>query len=337
MVIYNPEARIIFPRYGIQIPSLDSRKTNTVKALKEDPVLGVRQPEWFIQDFPFCIEREDLERVHTPAYLERLFGDEQEKTLIEAYELLDEAGRYNRYDPEDAEAPLSGILKDVMTIISGSYASIPLALKTGFAYFLGGGMHHGHPDFGHGFCLLNDIAVALLKAKSEGLFKTAWIVDVDAHRGDGTAEVMASQEDITTLSIHMAKGWPLDSPEYRADGTMNPSWIPGDVDIPVESGEEALYTRKLLSALDKLEQKGRPDLIFVVAGVDPYEKDELPSTSLLNLTKEQMLERDQSLYRWISERDIPSAWVAAGGYGASSWEIHTQFLKWVLRKRLAEQ
>jgi len=334
MLIYDPEARIIFPRYGIQIPSLDSRKTNTVKALKEDSELSRCRNEWLIQSFPRCIEREDLERVHTEAYLNRLFGEEQEKTLIEAYELLDETGNYNRYDPESAEAPLSGILQDVMTIISGSYAAVPMALKTGFTYFLGGGMHHGHPDFGHGFCLLNDIAVALLKARSEGLFNTAWVVDVDAHRGDGTAEIMRDHSAITTLSIHMAKGWPLDSPEYRTDGTLNPSWIPGDVDIPVEEGEEGLYTGKLIKALDQLEQKGRPDLIFVVAGVDPYEKDELPSTSSLRMTKEQMLERDQSLYNWMSERDIPSAWVAAGGYGASSWEIHTQFLKWVLKKRL---
>jgi len=334
MLIYNPDAKVVFPRYGIQIPSLDSRKTNTVKALKEDSLLGPRQSEWLIQSFPFCIEQEDLERVHTKAYLNRLFGEEQEKTLMDAYELVNESGEYNRYDPDSAEAPLSGILKDVMTIISGSYAAIPLALKTGFTYFLGGGMHHGHPDFGHGFCLLNDIAVALLKAKSEGQFKTAWIVDMDAHRGDGTAEIMRTQSDITALSIHMAKGWPLDSPEYQEDGTLNPSWIPGDVDIPIESGEEGLYTKKLISALDTLEQKGRPDLIFVVAGVDPYEKDELPSSSPIKMTKEQMLERDQSVYDWITERDIPSAWVAAGGYGASSWEIHTQFLKWVIKKRL---
>jgi acetoin utilization deacetylase AcuC-like enzyme len=334
MLIYNPDAKITFPKYGIQIPSLDSRKTNTIKALLEDPILGSRSKEWCIRDIPSVINREDLERAHNRGYLDRLFGEEQTQTLIKAYELLDEQGNFNRYDPEDASAELGGIIEDVMTIISGTYAAISKALETGFCYFLGGGMHHGHPDFGHGFCLLNDIAVALLRAHSEGLFKTAWIVDMDAHRGDGTAEIMASHDDITTLSIHMAKGWPLDSPKMMEDGSLNPSWFPGDVDIPIEAGEEGEYIPRLMKALDELEHKGRPDFVLVVGGVDPYEKDELPSTNLISMTKEQMLERDQTLYHYLEDRQIPSAWVAAGGYGASSWEIHTQFLKWVLRRRL---
>ncbi|MBF9015896.1 MULTISPECIES: histone deacetylase [unclassified Oceanispirochaeta] len=334
MLIYNPDAKISFVKYGILIPSLDSRKTNTIKALQEDPELGPRQDEWLISDFPRTLGKEDLQRAHSPEYTARLYGDDLESVLLESYELVDEEGRYNRYEPDSAEAPLGGIIDDVMNIVSGSYAVIPEALKSGFAYFLGGGMHHAHPDFGHGFCLVNDISIALLKAKEEGLFKTAWIIDIDAHRGDGTAEIMADHPDIQSLSIHMAAGWPLDSPEYREDGSLNPSWFPGDVDIPIVSGEEAEYTDRLLDEMCKMEEKGRPDFVFVVAGVDPYEKDELPSTSTLQMTKEQMLDRDQRLYCFLEERSIPSAWLSAGGYGASSWEIHTQFLKWVLKKRL---
>ncbi|MDC7233131.1 MAG: histone deacetylase [Spirochaetales bacterium] len=335
MLIYNPDAKISFQRYGIQIPSLDSRKTNTMKALREDPELGPREGEWLISDFPRILGREDLERAHTSEYTGSLYGEGLEAALLAAYELVDEKGNYNRYEPENAEKLLAGIVEDVMNIVSGSYAVIPEALKSGFAYFLGGGMHHAHPGFGHGFCLVNDICIALLRAREEGLFHKAWIVDIDAHRGDGTAEIMADHDDITALSIHMAKGWPLDSPQYREDGSLNPSWFPGDRDILIESGEEALYTDRLMDALKEMEKEGTPDLVFVVGGVDPYEKDELPSTSVLNMTKEQMLERDQRLYSFLEERSIPSAWVAAGGYGASSWEIHTQFLKWVLKKRLS--
>lgn len=334
MLIYNPDAKISFIKYGILIPSLDSRKTNTIKALKEDPVLGPRQKEWLLPDFPRTLGREDLQRAHTAQYTETLYGSAIEEALLAAYELLDEQGHYNRYEPENAEAPLGNIVGDVMNIVSGTYAVIPEALKRGFAYFLGGGMHHAHPDFGHGFCLVNDICIALLKAKEEGLFKRAWIIDIDAHRGDGTAEIMADHPEIQTLSIHMAAGWPLDSPQYKNDGSLNPSWFPGDVDLPVASGEEAQYTDRLLDAMKKMEEKGKPDFVMVVAGVDPYEKDELPSTASLKMTKEQMLDRDQRLYRFLEERQIPSAWLAAGGYGESSWEIHTQFLKWVLKKRL---
>ncbi len=334
MLIYNPEAVISFLKYGILIPSLDTRKSNTYRALMDDPDLGSESHRWLVSDFSRIVDENDIRRAHRADYADRLFGDGLEKALMEAYELIDEKGNYNRYEPENAEAPLLDIMKDVMNVVSGSYANIQGALKDGFSYFLGGGMHHAHPGFGHGFCLVNDICISLLKAKAEGLFNKAWIIDIDAHRGDGTAEIMADHPDITSLSIHMASGWPLDSPEYREDGSLNPSWFPGDVDIPVASGEEGEYTPRLMAAMAELEKTGHPDLVFVVAGVDPYEKDELPSTAVLNLTKEQMLERDQAVYTFLEERGLPSAWVAAGGYGASSWEIHAQFLNWVLKRRL---
>lgn len=161
-----------------------------------------------------------------------------------------------------------------------------------------------------------------------------WIIDTDAHRGDGTAEIFGAIGDVKTLSIHMAKGWPLEGESHLPDGRLNPAWYPGDIDIPVQSGEEEEYLPRLMRGLEELARDGAPDLAFVVAGVDPYEKDELPSSALLELTREQMLSRDQGVYNFLAERNIPSAWVAAGGYGSSSWEIHAAFLEWVLLERL---
>ncbi len=90
-----------------------------------------------------------------------------------------------------------------------------------------------------------------------------------------------------------------------------------------------------MEALEWMAGKGTPDLAFVVGGVDPYEKDELPSTDPINLTKDQMFQRDREVYGFLKDRGIPQAWVAAGGYGKSSWEIHTRFLEWALMKELA--
>ena len=334
MVLYNPEALISFSRYGIGIPSLDSRKSNTIKALLENPLLGGLAGEWYRSEIPSLISREDLERAHTPEYINGLYGSQLEEKLMQAYELIDDQGQYHRYRPDTAETPLSGLLEDVLRIISGSYLNIKQALTEGFSYYLGGGMHHAHPGFGHGFCLLNDICIALLKAQSEGLFQTAWVVDVDAHRGDGTAEILSDQDSITSLSIHMAEGWPLDTPEFNEEGIRNPGWFPGDVDIPVSPGEEDSYVPRLIGALKDLAEKGLPDLVFVVGGVDPYEKDELASSAPIRMTKAQMLERDSALYDFFDSRKVPQAWVAAGGYGAFSWEIHTQFLQQTLLKRL---
>lgn len=333
MVLFNPKARINFPSYGIEIPSLPTRDIKAAEALLAHPALGPREKEWLIREVPARITRDDLARAHSQAYLDDIYGGNLEKMLLAAYELLDDDGNYNRYDPASASKPLKNILEDVSQIIAGTYYTIEVALEAGFCYYLGGGMHHAHPGFGHGFCLLNDIATAVLKAKAEGLIKSAWIIDVDAHRGDGTAEIMADEPDITTLSIHMASGWPLDSPEYRPDGSLNPAWIPGDVDIPIESGKEGEYVPRLMEALEDLEAKqGLPDLFFVVGGVDPYEKDELPSTDPINLTAKQMLERDQDLFTFFRERGKPSAWVAAGGYGRWSWEVHSNFLAWALQE-----
>ena len=268
--------------------------------------------------------------------MDGLYSERLEHLLLTAYELIGEDGRYHRYNPKNAQAPLTGLLADVLHVIAGTYRCIETAMKEDFCYAMGGGMHHAHPAFGHGFCVLNDISVALLKAQAEGLFKTAWIIDVDAHRGDGTAEIMAGRLDITTLSIHMASGWPLDVSEFDNKGRRNPGWFPGDVDIAIESGEEAEYTPRLMKAMEELEkERGLPDLVFVVAGVDPFEGDELASTDPINLTADQMLERDKSIYRFIQERKIPSAWVSAGGYGRHSWEIHYRFLEWVLLDRLS--
>jgi acetoin utilization deacetylase AcuC-like enzyme len=334
MILFNPQARINFPQYGISIPSLPTRAQKTVDALLAKKSFKDTQKKWLLSEIPYEIEKSDLMRAHNKDYVDALYDKRLEEKLLAAYELLDDQGNFNRYDPDSAQKPLVEIIKDITRIIDGTYQSIRIALKEDFCYNLGGGMHHAHPGFGHGFCLLNDISTALLKAQSEGLFSSAWIIDVDAHRGDGTAEIMAGHSDITALSIHMASGWPLDSPQVREDGSLNPAWFPGDVDIPVEAGEENEYIPRLMKALENLEaEKGLPDLFFVVGGVDPYEKDELPSTDPINLTRDQMLKRDQSLYQYFQKKGRPSAWVAAGGYGRYSWEIHADFLSWVLKER----
>lgn len=78
----------------------------------------------------------------------------------------------------------------------------------------------------------------------------------------------------------------------------------------------------------------KPDLAIVVCGSDPYEDDELPSTAGLKLSLEQLLQRDQLVYTFLKERDIPKAYVMAGGYGKNSWRVYTQFLQWALPDHL---
>jgi hypothetical protein len=103
MVLYHAQAKIVFEKYGIQIPSLDSRKSNTINSLLEDRDLGPRVKDWYISDFPRTIGREDLERAHHPAYVESLYSSNPEKVLFQAYELVDEQGNFHRYNPSSAK------------------------------------------------------------------------------------------------------------------------------------------------------------------------------------------------------------------------------------------
>jgi acetoin utilization deacetylase AcuC-like enzyme len=321
--------------FGIQIPVMDSRASETYARLTAHPALGPRSAEWHIKDIHEPVLREDLIRAHSPDYVQRLFSSALEAEIVRTYELVDADGKYHRYDPATAVRPLAAMLDRVLVRVGGTTQTCRTALQTGFCYYFGGGAHHAQKDHGKGFCLVNDLVIALRKLQAEGLIRSAWVVDVDAHKGDGTAAITHGDASIATLSIHMASGWPLDEPEVDPSGRPNPSFIPSTIDIGIEAGEDDQYVPRLRDGLERLP--GRPDLALVVSGADPYELDELPSTAKLRLTLAQLMQRDRLVYDFLSSRRIPAAYVMAGGYGRNTWRVYTQFLEWVLPQRLAQQ
>jgi acetoin utilization deacetylase AcuC-like enzyme len=275
-----------------------------------------------------------LERVHSSDYVERLFSAGLEAEIIRTYELLDDDGNFHRFNPASAHLPLTALFERILARVAGTVHAAWIALECGFCFYFGGGMHHAQKDGGAGFCLVNDLIIALRRLQHEKRIRTAWVIDVDAHKGDGTAAIASGDESIATLSIHMARGWPLDQPERDREGRLNPSFVPSTIDIPIESGEEDLYNPRLHVGLERLAATGRPDLALVVCGADPYELDELPSAAGLRLTLEQLLERDQMVYAFLKSLAIPGAWVMGGGYGHSTWKVYAQFIEWALRDRL---
>ena len=150
------------------------------------------------------------------------------------------------------------------------------------------------------------------------------------------AALTAEDDSITTLSIHMAHGWPLDQPEIDQKGRPNPSFTPSDIDVAIGAEENKHYNKRLKTALERLSALSSPDLAIVLAGSDPYEADELPSTSGLALSLEDLLERDRMVYSFLSAAKIPSAYLMAGGYGENSWRVYAQFLEWVLLSRMTD-
>jgi acetoin utilization deacetylase AcuC-like enzyme len=332
------------------------------------------------------ITRPDLERIHGADFIASLFGDEStapngsagdacesagvvresagvpagqaagrsglEKALLHAYELIDSRGRPRRYEPERAVKPLTALFRAILAQVGGTYLACRLALArgAGFCYYLGGGMHHARYDGGSGFCLVNDIAIAVRKIQAEGRAGLVWILDLDAHKGDGTAELVrfarnrgelavpgrpgvhGAAAGVLTLSVHMARGWPLDEESLAQAEKGRAPLVPSDIDIGIDRGEEARYLPRLTEGIAELEAisgNEKPDLVLVVDGADPYEHDELPSSAPLKLSLEQCLERDHFVYRYVIDRNIPSAWIQAGGYGERAWEPCAHFLRGV--------
>ncbi len=333
MILYDRSIPASLTEFGIQIPIRDSRAINTFQALLKDPRLQALQKDWHQNRITETLSREDLLRVHSADYVERLYSEKLEQEIISTYELIDAKGNYHRYTPETATRPLTDLFERLLLKAAGTVQAARLALQHGFSFSFTGGAHHAQHDFGNGFCVINDIIIAARKLQFEKTVNTVWVIDVDAHKGDGTAALTADDDSIRTLSVHMASGWPLDVPAVLADGSSHPSFIPSDIDIPIESGEEPYYLERLRNGLNTLEKEDAADLAIVVCGADPYEKDELPSTAPLQLSLEQMFKRDQLLYNWFTEHNIPAAFLMAGGYGDEVWRVYAQFLLWVLRHR----
>ncbi len=335
MILYDNSQNFSLSDYGIEIPVYDTRASKTFEALASHTRLTRRMGTLHIDAIDEALLREDLLRAHCRHYIERLFSEDLEQEIIKTYDLIDNSGRYNRYNPTKATKKLLRLFEVIQQKTAGTIQCCRIAMDHGFCFHFSGGFHHAQLDTGSGFCLLNDIVIAARKLLSEKQVKNVWVIDVDAHKGDGTAALTQNDETITTLSIHMACGWPLDGTPYDDKGRLNPSFLPSDIDIPIARGEDALYVERLRQGLETLDITARSDLAIVVCGADPYEKDELPSTADLRLTLAQLLQRDRLVYTFLKDRNIPMAFLMAGGYGKHSWRVYTQFLKWALTDRLA--
>lgn len=331
MILDAVNSRIDLLDYGIQIPLSADRPARIIKELLRDPFLAAHRDRWYHPEELPPLAKEDILRVHTPEYGEALFSQGLKEKVMAAYELVDEQGQLRRYDPALARKPWEDLAERLLIRGAGCARACQRALEEGFAFFLGGGTHHAHAAFGHGFCLFNDVLTAARKAQAEEGVTTVWIIDVDVHKGDGTAAITRHDDSIITFSIHSARGWPVDGDEYTPQGSLNPSFIPSDIDIPLEKGQDHLYLPRLQEGLNALAAYPAPDLAIVVSGADPYEHDELPSSAGIALSLEQMIQRDRLVYNFLASRAIPRAYLMAGGYGPRAWEPYPPFLAEVLK------
>lgn len=309
-IIFHPQLAPRFAEFGIPVPLAKDRSTAAFDTLSKQ-IANLKPVD--LKILP-NLQWQDIRIVHDLDFISRLLDPELSVREVEScYEL-------KSYGKIAGEKPLSEMPHDVLSQCRGSIYAAKVALEHGFAFFLGGGMHHAMSFAGRGFCLLNDVVLAARVAQQVYGAKKVLIIDVDAHKGDGTAQITQHDSSITTVSLHMEKGWPLDG--SLGDG---PWLIPSDFDIPIAMGEESRYLEKLKSVLEQLDLRSF-DLAIMVLGSDAWEHDALPSSAGIKLTSEQMLARDKLIDKTLEVAGVARSYVMGGGYGPRAHEPYVNFL-----------
>jgi acetoin utilization deacetylase AcuC-like enzyme len=194
----------------------------------------------------------------------------------------------------------------------GTIAAARHALKHGVAMNLAGGTHHAFADHGEGFCVYNDVAVAIRVLQRESLIRGAAVIDLDVHQGNGTNTIFAGDESVYTFSMHGGKNYPF----RKVPGTL-------DVELCDHMGDEE-YLALLTASLPGVLAAASPDLVLYIAGADPHENDAL---GRLSLTFDGLARRDAYVISQCREVGIPVAIAIGGGYGKrieDTVAVHTQ-------------
>ncbi len=238
-------------------------------------------PEDFLT--PEHATREQLLLVHTPEWVRKL-----------------ETGTLTYHDILKLEVPYSRKMVEAYFLAAGgTILAARHALTKGVGYNIGGGFHHAFPDYGEGFCAVHDVAVAVRTLQQECLIRTALIIDGDVHHGNGTAAIFAGDRSVFTLSIHHFNNYPTDKP---------PSTI--DIHLPDATGDKE-YLDHLRPAYETAVSGFRPNIVFYVAGSDPYYDDQLGG---LSLTREGLYLRDRLVFDIALQHRVPVVVTLAGGY-----------------------
>jgi len=240
---------------------------------------------------PTRLTFKDLCRAHAPAYLRAVSHDRTG----------DGSPGLTSYERNRLGLPAHPrLLERSMWETAGTVAAALAALENGLAANLAGGTHHAFPERGTGYCVLNDIAVAVefLRARTVPL-ASVLIIDTDAHQGNANHAYFANDPTVFTYSIHVGKNYPA-----RKE--------PGDCDVPLERyADGGTYLAALDATLPGVIERTEPDLVFWISGVDPHEEDRFGQ---LKLRTEDLAERDAMVLRLCRACAAPLVVVYGGGY-----------------------
>ncbi len=239
---------------------------------------------------PALVEEEYILLTHDRAYWERL------KHLKLSYQEERRTG-----------FPLSAeLVERELRIAKGTIDGCHFALDSGVAFNVAGGTHHAGSDWGEGFCLLNDQAIAANYLLYKNLASSILIIDLDVHQGNGTAEIFKNKQQVFTFSMHGEKNFP-----FRKESS--------DLDIGLNDGvadEEYLYL--LEKHLDTIFSKSKPDFVFYLSGVDVLATDKLGK---LSLSLQACAKRDEMVFKKCISQSVPVQVSMGGGYSSNIKDI----------------
>lgn len=206
--------------------------------------------------------------------------------------------------------------------VGGTIQATRLALQgRSIAINLGGGFHHASRSQGLGFCIFNDVAVAVARLRAKGFQDQILIIDLDLHDGNGTREIFAHDSTVYTYSVHNHHWGGTDAVASTA------------IELGDDVGDE-VYLGTLLKTLPDVMAQVRPGLVVYVAGTDPAHDDLLGNW---RITPDGMFRRDRLVMELLqrARRRIPLVVVLAGGYGSGTWRYSARFFSWLIAGKVA--
>jgi acetoin utilization deacetylase AcuC-like enzyme len=292
--------RVIYsPRYEVDLGPhvFPTRKYGLVhRQLLDSQLLG---PSRFVEPAPATWE--ELARVHTTEYLAKVRDGSFTPGELATLELPWSAGIVEGFrtmtgGTATAAAMVSGFDRDPERS-SNKVGERRDGSDSRIVCHIGGGLHHAFANHGEGFCLFNDVAVAVRLLQASGLQRFA-IVDLDVHHGNGTAFIFESDPRVFTFSMHQQLNYPM--------------WKPrGSLDIGLANGtSDEQYLHHLEESLPKVLGSD-PQCVFYLAGADPYEDDQLGG---LRLTRSGLRRRDRLVIEAVGRAGVPLVITLAGGY-----------------------
>ena len=242
------------------------------------------------QDSRFTFERADaaareaIETVHEAGYVRQILGGDVPAAVM----------RRIGFPWSD------GLVRRTLASVGGTLAATADALRCGWGGNLAGGTHHAFRDAGAGFCVFNDIAIAVITFRAAGRFERAAILDLDVHQGDGTAAIFRDDPATFTVSLHGRNNFP-----FRKQRSS--------IDIDLADGTGDVEFLAALESVLPAIRTFRPEILFYQSGVDALAGDRL---GRLALTHAGLNLRDRMVFQFCDDLNLPVVVTLGGGYCA---------------------